>query len=92
MLEFYADWCAPCLKVAPIMSDLAREFKDKIRFAKVNVDVNSGLVESYEVSSIPTVVFVKGNREFGRITGAVSEDQYRAGIINLLKKRPSSRR
>lgn len=89
LLDFYADWCAPCQEVSPVLEELAHEFEGKIRLARVNVDArkNEALVEKYEVYSLPTVVFVRDGREVNRITGAKGKEQYRAAVIMTLKDR-----
>jgi thioredoxin 1 len=85
MLEFYADWCAPCQEVSPALEELAHEFQGRIRLIRVNVDADSELVDKYAVYSIPTIVMVRNGREANRIIGAKGKDQYRAAIIEALK-------
>lgn len=89
LLDFYADWCAPCQEVSPVLAELAHEFDGKICLARVNVDAkpNTALVERYEVFRLPTVVFILAGREVNRIVGAKGKDQYRAAVIETLKKR-----
>ncbi len=89
LLEFYADWCAPCLRVSPIVADLAHEFEGKLRLIRVNVDTDSALVEKYRVYSLPTVVFVVGGREVDRMIGSKTKGKYRAAIIKSLGQRKS---
>ena len=89
LLEFYADWCAPCLRVSPIVAELAHEFEDRIRLVRVNVDTDSALVDKYRVYSLPTVVFLVGGREVDRMIGAKTKGKYRAAIIKSLRKRKS---
>jgi thioredoxin 1 len=86
LLDFYADWCAPCRRVSPLLAKLAREFEGKIRLVRVNVDTESVRVDKYEVYSLPTVVLVLNGREIERIIGAKSKEHYRAAIIRTLKK------
>jgi thioredoxin 1 len=86
LLDFYADWCAPCQKVSPLLAKLAHEFEGKVRLIRVDVDSNSVMVDRHRVYSIPTVVFIRRGREIGRIIGAKSEDQYRAEIIKSLQR------
>jgi thioredoxin 1 len=83
LLEFYADWCAPCQLASPILEELAHEFEGKIRFVRVNVDIDSALVERYEVYSIPTVVIIRDGSEVNRITGAKAKEQYRAAMVGV---------
>jgi len=87
IMDFYADWCAPCKRVSPTLARLAREFKGEIRLVRVNVDNSSLMVERHEVYSIPTVVFVVDGHETDRLIGAKNEQQYRAAIIKILKRK-----
>ena len=86
LLDFYAEWCAPCHSISPVLAELAHEFEGKISLVKVDVDakLNSALIEKFEVYSVPTVIFIKNGREINRITGAKSKDQYRAAVIEML--------
>lgn len=56
MLDFYADWCGPCKMAAPIIDQLAEEYKDKILVTKMNIDQNRETPGKYGVMSIPTVM------------------------------------
>jgi thioredoxin len=58
IIDFYADWCGPCKMVAPIMKELAAEYKDDIIFYKIDVDVEQELAAVFGVSSIPMILFV----------------------------------
>lgn len=83
LLEFYADWCAPCHLVSPILKELSSEFEDTIRLVRVNVDFETALVEEYEVYSVPTIVIIRNGTEVSRITGAKDRDVYRTAILRL---------
>jgi thioredoxin 1 len=73
MVDFWADWCAPCHVVAPVLEDLAANSGGRVTLAKVNVDENPGLAETYGIRAIPTVLFFRGGEVVERITGAVSK-------------------
>lgn len=61
LVDFWAPWCGPCLRVGPIVEELASEFGDKVDFAKVNVDNNRAIASQYSIRSIPTLIlFNKG--------------------------------
>ena len=58
VVDFYATWCGPCRKLAPIMDSLSNVYKDKIRFYKVDVDKEPNLAAAFGISSIPQVLYI----------------------------------
>jgi thioredoxin len=58
IIDFYADWCAPCKRIAPIMKELASEYKGKIDIYKIDVDKEKELAATFGISSIPLILFV----------------------------------
>lgn len=58
IIDFYADWCGPCKKVAPILKELAEQYKDDIIIYKVNVDNEKDLAAAFGIQSIPTLLFI----------------------------------
>ena len=59
--DFWAEWCGPCKMIAPVLKDLARDYKDKIKIAKIDVDAEIELAQQFNIVSIPTIlVFSKG--------------------------------
>ena len=75
MVDFWAEWCAPCRAIAPTLEELARESGGKVSLAKVNVDEQPGLAARYGVRSIPTILFVKGGAVVDQVIGAVPKAQ-----------------
>jgi thioredoxin 1 len=69
MVDFWAEWCAPCKAFAPVLEDLARESEGTVTLAKVNVDDNPGLAGRYGIRSIPTVLFVKEGKVVDQVIG-----------------------
>ena len=80
LIDFYADWCAPCKMLSPIIEEVAEENND-IKVAKINVDELQELAIKYEVMSIPTLVVIKNGQEVNRSVGFISKSQ----ILELLK-------
>ena len=68
VIDFYADWCGPCKKLGPEFSDLSNKY-DKITFLKVNSDEAEDLCKYYEISSLPTVIFIKDGEVISIIKG-----------------------
>ena len=59
--DFWAEWCGPCKMIAPVLRELARDYKDKIKIAKIDVDAEIELAQQFNIVSIPTIlVFNKG--------------------------------
>jgi thioredoxin 1 len=75
MVDFWAEWCAPCRAIAPALEELARESGGTVSLAKVNVDDHPGLAARYSVRSIPTILFVKDGAVVDQVVGAVPKSQ-----------------
>lgn len=58
IIDFYADWCGPCKKVAPILEEMAEKYKDRIVVYKIDVDKETDLAKTFGITSIPTILFV----------------------------------
>ena len=87
VVDFYADWCPPCRKLAPVMEEVAAEFKGKVEFYKINVDNAKAVAAAYGISSIPTVLFIPVDGEPVRTLGFMSKEDFAAKVKeNCLKK------
>ena len=71
LVDFWAEWCAPCKMVAPILDDLSQEYDGKIKFTKVDVDTNPQTAMKYGIRSIPTLLVFKGGSPVDQVVGAV---------------------
>ena len=85
VVDFWAPWCGPCKMVAPIMDKLAEEFAGQVRFAKVNVDENPGLSQTFQVMSIPTIMLIKDRTIVFSQPGALPEPSMRDLIKQLIE-------
>ena len=86
IVDFYADWCGPCRRVAPIMEKLAQEYDGKLLIYKVNVDQEKDLAEAFQVKSIPMVLFIPLEGQPTMQVGAMQEEGYRQVIQERLIK------
>jgi thioredoxin 1 len=75
MVDFWAEWCAPCRAIAPTLDEIARESAGKVSLAKVNVDDQPALAARYGIRSIPTILFIKGGEVVDQVIGAVPKSQ-----------------
>ncbi len=71
VVDFWATWCAPCRIIAPILDQLAVEYKGKAKVAKVDVDANQRTASRFSVRSIPTILFFKNGKLVDQVIGAV---------------------
>ena len=74
LLDFYADWCGPCRMVSPLVDEIAEE-NPQYLVAKINVDDEPELAESFSVTSIPTLVVMKGGKVVAQSSGARPKEQ-----------------
>ncbi|CAF0903689.1 unnamed protein product [Adineta steineri] len=80
VLDFFATWCGPCLRVAPKIDDWSSgEFKDTVVFLKCDVDQGEAVSQEFNVEAMPTFVFFKDGKEIHRVVGA-NVDQLKADI------------
>ena len=69
VLDFWATWCGPCRMLSPVLDDLAAEYRDRVRFCKVNVDDEPELSARFGIASIPTLIFFKNGEAQKRAVG-----------------------
>ena len=77
LVDFHADWCGPCRRLAPVLDEVARD-KPTAKIVRVNVDQNRALAARYGVSSLPTLIVFKDGRVIAKQTGAVSKNRLKA--------------
>ncbi len=80
LIDFWASWCGPCRMLSPTISEIAEEYKDKIKVCKVNVDEEADLASIFHVSSIPLLVVMKN----GKITNSAVGVRPKKQIVNMI--------
>lgn len=62
LVDFWATWCGPCKMIAPVLEQIAEEYKEKVKIGKVNVDEESEIAGQYQILSIPTLILFKNGK------------------------------
>lgn len=89
IVDFYADWCGPCKRVAPVLEEIAKEYAGEIYVYKVNVDDDPELAERFHIRSIPAIFFISADGEHTHKLGALSKEMIKETIatqFNLEQK------
>ena len=84
MVDFTAAWCPPCKMVAPIVEELAREYKGRLKVAKIDVDTETQIATELGIMNIPAFIFFKNGKEYKRIVGANPKDVFEKVIKELI--------
>ena len=84
LLDFWAEWCGPCKMIAPILDEIASEYQDRLKIAKLNIDENPQTPPKYGIRGIPTLMLFKGGQLAATKVGAMSKAQLTAFIDQQL--------
>ncbi len=76
LVDFFADWCMPCLMMSPVIDDLSDKFKGKIKFGKVDVGENQEIAQKFNVSSIPNFVLFKKGEVADQFIGTIPLEDF----------------
>ncbi len=71
LVDYWAEWCGPCKMIAPLLDEVAGEFKDRLKVMKLNIDENAQTPRKYNVRGIPTLMLFKGGDVIAQKTGAL---------------------
>jgi len=82
LVDFWAEWCAPCKRIAPVVDELAGEYSGQVNFVKVNIDHNPTTPGNYGVRGIPTLMLFKDGKVIDKLVGAAPKES----LIELIKK------
>jgi len=82
LVDFWAEWCAPCRMIGPIIDQIASEFASSATVVKLNVDDNTASAQRYGIKGIPTLILFNEGKEVERVVGATSKDS----ITRIIEK------
>ncbi|ADQ13852.1 thioredoxin [Halanaerobium hydrogeniformans] len=80
VVDFWAEWCGPCKMVAPVVEEIAQEYDDTIKVAKLNVDENQAVASQYGIMSIPTMLVFENGEVKDKLVGYMPKDK----LVNKL--------
>ena len=84
LIDFWAEWCAPCKRLAPTIKELAEEYGDKLRVVKVDVDANPKTASQMQVRAMPTLLVMKNGAVIGQLVGRQPKDKIKQLIAPAL--------
>ncbi len=88
VIDFWATWCGPCVRMSPIIEELAQEYEGSVVIGKYNIEEENDLAMKYRIMSIPTILFFKNGEQISslRMAGAQQKADLKARIDELLAK------
>lgn len=86
VVDFWAEWCAPCRMMAPILEEIGKEYEGKVKVGKLNVDENSNVAGEYRIMGIPTLLFFCGGKVVDKVVGVVTKKALQDKIEATVKE------
>ena len=84
MVDFWAEWCMPCKMIAPMIGELADEYKGRAKIGSLDTDANRNTAVKYGISAIPTIMIFKNGELVKRFTGVQSREEYAAALDEII--------
>ena len=86
LLDIYANWCAPCKVLSPILKDIKSDFKESLIILKIDIDKNHALCEKLQVKGVPTMILYKSGKLIWKQSGLISKNEIKSTIENKLSE------
>ena len=80
LVDFWAEWCAPCLALAPTIEELARQYQGKVKIGKLDTDANQEVAMRYGISAIPTIILFQNGHVVKKFVGLTPKQQFAAAL------------
>ena len=84
LIDFHAHWCMPCVMMSPIVEEVFKKFKGKLKVGKVNVDENQEIAQKYNVRSIPKFNLFKDGKVIEQFVGSISKEEFEKKLKKYL--------
>lgn len=84
VIDFWATWCGPCRRLAPVIEELAGQYEGKVAIGKCDIEENTDLTDKFGIMNVPTVIFLKGGQEVDRLVGVAAKNVYEEKINAML--------
>jgi len=84
MIDFWATWCGPCRRLAPVVEELAAEYDGKVIVGKCDIEENTELTDRFGIMNVPTIVFIKDGKEVDRVVGAAAKGVFQDKLNALI--------
>lgn len=85
IIDFWAEWCAPCKMMGPVFEELSKEYEGKLKFAKLNTEEEPELASSFNIMGIPSSLVMKDGKEVDRIVGFLPKEMLKQKIDSVLE-------
>ena len=86
LVDFWAEWCAPCRVFAPVLEELAAEYADRVSVRKLNVDEGKATAAKYEIRAIPTTIVFQDGKEVERFVGVTKKETLKERLDAALSR------
>ena len=84
LIDFHARWCMPCVIMSPIIDEISKKFRGKLKVGKINLDENNELAQKYNIRSIPNFIIFKNGKVVDQFIGSISKEEFEKRIKKFL--------